>query len=119
MQYPGDDFDYSRRSVDTFRDFMRGMLLPAERQRIDALEAIDPFVYPNEFPDQWRQFRQSQLTALVARLRSVVKAERPSAIVSAAVTADAATSPSTTGSRTGGRGSTTDFSTPSARSCPG
>ena len=87
--FPGDDFDYSRRSVDAFRDFMRAQLLVAERQRIDAVEAIDPFAYPNEFPDQWRLFRRSQLTALVARLRSTVKAARPAALVSAAVTSDA------------------------------
>jgi len=90
VSYPGDDFDYSRRSVEVFRDFMRGQLLLAERQRIDASQAIDPFAYPNEFPDQWRLFRQSQLTALVARLRGIVKAARPSALVSAAVTSDAA-----------------------------
>jgi uncharacterized lipoprotein YddW (UPF0748 family) len=91
VQYPGDDFDYSRRSVDVFRDFMRTQLEPAERQRIDAIQTIDPFAYPNEFPDQWRLFRRSQLTALVARLRSTVKGARPAAIVSAAVTADATT----------------------------
>jgi uncharacterized lipoprotein YddW (UPF0748 family) len=89
-QYPGDDFDYSRRSVDAFRDFIRTQLLVAERRRLDAIEAIDPFAYPNEFPEQWRLFRQSQLTALIARLRSTVKAARPSALVSAAVTWDAA-----------------------------
>ncbi len=88
--YPGDDFDYSRRSVEVFRDFMRNQLLPAELERIDAIQAIDPFAYPNEFPGQWRLFRQSQLTALVARLRSTVKAARPTAIVSAAVTSDTA-----------------------------
>jgi len=90
VQYPGDDFDYSQRSVAAFRDFMRTQLPPAERQRIDAIETIDPFAYPNELPDQWRLFRQSQLTALIARLTSTVKAERPSALVSAAVTSDAA-----------------------------
>ena len=91
VQDPGDDFDYSRRSVDVFRRFMRSQLALAEhRQRIDAIEAIDPFAYPNEFHDQWRLFRQSQLTALVARLRSTVKAARPAAMVSAAVTADVA-----------------------------
>ena len=90
VQYPGDEFDYSRRSVEAFRDFMRIQLLPAERQHTDAIEAIDPFAYPNEFPDEWRLFRQSQLTALVARLRSTVKAARPAALVSAAVTPDLA-----------------------------
>ena len=89
VQYPGDDFDYSRRSVDVFRTVIRSQLSPAERQRVDAIEAIDPFAYPNDFPDQWRLFRKSQLTALVARLRSAVKDTRPEAIVSAAVTADA------------------------------
>jgi uncharacterized lipoprotein YddW (UPF0748 family) len=90
VEYPGDDFDYSRRSIEVFGDFMRSQLLPAERDRIAAIEAIDSFAYPDQFPDQWRLFRQSQLTALVARLRSTVKAARPSAVVSAAVTADAA-----------------------------
>lgn len=90
VQYPAIDFDYSAASMAEFRDFMRGQLSLAERQRIDAVETIDPFAYPNELPDQWRLFRQSQLTALVARLRSTVKAARPDAIVSAAVTADAA-----------------------------
>jgi uncharacterized lipoprotein YddW (UPF0748 family) len=89
VQYPGDDFDYSRRSIEAFRDVLRPQLLAAERQRLDAIEAIDPFAYPNEFSNQWRQFRQSQLTALVARLRSTVKSARPSALVSAAVTSDA------------------------------
>ena len=89
-QYPAIDFDYGAKSLAAFRDFMRSQLSLAERQRIDAVEAIDPFAYPNELPEQWRLFRQSQLTALVARMRSIVKAARPDAIVSAAVTPDAA-----------------------------
>jgi uncharacterized lipoprotein YddW (UPF0748 family) len=94
VQYPAIDFDYSAKSLATFRDFMRGQLSLAERQRIDAAETIDPFAYPNELSDQWRLFRQSQLTALVARLRSIVKAARPDAIVSAAVVPDVATAAS-------------------------
>jgi uncharacterized lipoprotein YddW (UPF0748 family) len=88
VQYPATDFDYSGKAISAFRDAMRPQLPLAERQRIDAMEAIDPFAYPNELADQWRLFRQSQLTALVARLRSAVKAVRPDAIVSAAVTSD-------------------------------
>src|SRR5712691_8947171 len=89
VQYPTADFDYSGKSVGVFRDFMRGQLPLTERQRIDTIETIDPFAYPNELPEDWRLFRQSQLTALIARLRSTVKAARPAAIVSAAVTSDA------------------------------
>ena len=88
VQYPGDDFDYSRGSVAVFRDLVRKQLSLADRQRVDAEEAVDPFGYPNAFPDQWRLFRRSQLTSLVARLYSTVKAVRPTALVSAAVTAD-------------------------------
>lgn len=90
VQYPAADFDYGASSLAAFRDVMRGQLSLTERQRIDVVEAIDPFAYPNELPDQWRLFRQTQLTALVARLRSAIKAVRPTAIVSAAVTSDAA-----------------------------
>jgi|SRR5437762_1373711 len=89
VQYPAIDFDYSAKSMAAFRDFLQGQLPFTERQRIDAIEAIDPFAYPNELPEEWRLFRQSQLTALVARLRTTVKAARPEAIVSAAVTSDA------------------------------
>jgi uncharacterized lipoprotein YddW (UPF0748 family) len=89
VRYPSFDFDYGAQSVAAFRDVMRGQLALAERQRIDAIEAIDPFAYPNELADQWRLFRQSQLTALVARLRTTVKEARPGALVSAAVTSDA------------------------------
>src|ERR1041385_7531682 len=89
VQYPAGDFDYGSMSIAAFRDAMRRDLPLAERQRIDAIEAIDPFAYPNELADQWRLFRRSQLTALVARLRSTVKEVRPDAVVSAAVTPDA------------------------------
>jgi uncharacterized lipoprotein YddW (UPF0748 family) len=89
LGYPGADFDYGTRSMAAFRDFMRGQLSLTERQRIDAIQALDPFAYPNELPEQWRSFRLAQLTSLVARLRSTVKSLRPEAIVSAAVTSDA------------------------------
>jgi uncharacterized lipoprotein YddW (UPF0748 family) len=90
MQFPTGDFDYSAMSVAAFRGVMRTQLPLAERERIDGIEAIDPFAYPNELPEEWRLFRQSQLTALIARLRTTVKQARPEALVSAAVTSDAA-----------------------------
>src|SRR5258705_1826377 len=90
VQFPTADFDFGAKSIAAFRGFMRVELPLAERQRIDAIEEIDPFAYPNELPDQWRLFRQSQLTALIARLRTTVKEARPAALVSAAVMSDAA-----------------------------
>ena len=89
VRYPAADFDYGVRSIAAFRDFMRGQLPLAERQRIDSIQALDPFAYPNELPEQWRSFRRAQLTALVVRLRTTAKSVRPAAIVSVAVTSDA------------------------------
>jgi uncharacterized lipoprotein YddW (UPF0748 family) len=89
LRYPAADFDYGVRSIAAFRDFMRSQFPLVERQRIDSIQTLDPFAYPNELPEQWRSFRRAQLTALVVRLRSTVKSVRPSAIVSVAVTSDA------------------------------
>ncbi len=65
-------------------------LAAAERARIDAVETIDPFAYPEELREEWRLFRQTQVTALVTRLRSTAKAVRAGVVVSATVVPDAA-----------------------------
>jgi uncharacterized lipoprotein YddW (UPF0748 family) len=91
LQFPGADFDYSRGALDAFRVAARSTLPPTERTRMDAVEAIDPFAYPDEFPDEWRRFRQSRLTALVTELSAVIRTGRPEAAVSVAVAADVET----------------------------
>ena len=88
IRFPGDDFDYSRAALDAFRNEMRVRLSPAERARLDGVHASDPFAYPEELTEEWRLFRQTQVTALVTRLRSTAKAIRPGIVVSAAVIAD-------------------------------
>jgi uncharacterized lipoprotein YddW (UPF0748 family) len=55
---------------------------------MDGIEAIDPYAYPEVFAEEWRLFRQTQLTALVTRLRTAAKAVRPAVVVSAAVVSD-------------------------------
>ena len=87
-RYPSGDFDYSRLSLDELRRQIRPGLAPEDRRRLDAIEALDPLAYVNEFPDVWRRFRQTQLTALVVRARTAVKSVRPDAIVSAVVGSD-------------------------------
>jgi uncharacterized lipoprotein YddW (UPF0748 family) len=91
VRYPAGDFDYSRAAVVAFENDMRPRLAPAERARLDEIEQIDPFAWPEAFREEWRLFRQSRLTALVTRLRTTVKAARPDAWVSAAVVPDAET----------------------------
>jgi uncharacterized lipoprotein YddW (UPF0748 family) len=90
LRFPGDDFDYSRAAIDAFRAEMRGRLAPAERARLDGVQTLDPFAYTEELSEEWRLFRQTQVTALVTRLRSTAKAVRPGIVVSAAVIPDPA-----------------------------
>jgi uncharacterized lipoprotein YddW (UPF0748 family) len=85
LNYPGDDFDYSRRATELFRNEIRSTLDATGRSRMDAVEAIDPFAYANEYPTEWRRFRLSQLTDLVAAIRAAVDAARPGTMISAAV----------------------------------
>ncbi|HEV3061742.1 MAG TPA: family 10 glycosylhydrolase [Vicinamibacterales bacterium] len=89
IRYPDEDFDYGRETVAAFRASLVRDLGPSERGRYDARRATDPLIYPRAFPERWREFRADRLTALVARLRAVVKRARPSAVLSAAVAPDA------------------------------
>jgi hypothetical protein len=89
LRFPGPDFDYSQRSQDAFRQDQRRSLDTAARARLDGIEAIDPFGYAEELPDEWRRFRTTRLTALVTQIRSAVRSVRPDAVVSASVLAGA------------------------------
>ena len=90
LRYPGPAFDYSREAIRVFEAGMRAQVSAADRARVTGLQEIDPFAWPEAFPDDWRLFRQSRLTALVTRLRSTATRIRPGAVVSAAVIPDAA-----------------------------
>jgi uncharacterized lipoprotein YddW (UPF0748 family) len=89
VRYPGPAFDYSRETVSAFEADISAQLAPVERARVEALEEIDPFAWPQAFPGEWRLFRQSRLTALVTRLSSTARRARPGITVSAAVLPDA------------------------------
>ncbi len=88
VRYPGDDFDYSRSALQQFKVAVRGEISDGDRRAADARERLDPFAYPNLYRDRWAVFRRSRLTGLVMRLKTAVKAARPSAVVSAAVVPD-------------------------------
>ncbi len=89
VRFPGSGFDYSRRALDVFRTEIRSGLSAAERTRMDDIEALDPFAYPEEFPDRWRQFRQARLTALVTSVAATVRSVRPDVRITAGITPDA------------------------------
>jgi uncharacterized lipoprotein YddW (UPF0748 family) len=89
IRYPNDTFDYGPAALALFRLDVMQDLGDDDRQRYDARLAAEPAIYADAFPDRWQTFRRDRLTALVTRVREVVKARRPAAILSAAVLPDA------------------------------
>jgi len=83
-RYPTERFDYSRAAIAQFRATIRPSLAADRRKTLDADETVDPFAYPDAFPAEWRTFRIARMTALMARLSTAVKTERPLALVSVA-----------------------------------
>jgi uncharacterized lipoprotein YddW (UPF0748 family) len=88
VRYPNEEFDYSRETLAAFRRGVAAGLSPSDVQRYDARLAAEPFLYTRAFSDQWRAFRLDRLTTLLKELRQTVKAARPSATVSVAVSPD-------------------------------
>ena len=89
VRFPNDDFDYSPSALERFKNAVLPDLTEAERRDAAARELLDPAAYPNLFPERWNDFRRSRLTSLVIKIRTTVKAARPSALLSAAVLPDA------------------------------
>lgn len=88
VRYPSADFDYSRAALRDFRAVLVDAAPRAERDRLDRLTAADPLAWPRVYPEAWDTFRRERLTTLVAKIRAVVRAERPAAVVSSAVIPD-------------------------------
>jgi uncharacterized lipoprotein YddW (UPF0748 family) len=88
LRYPTDEFDYSRGALAAFRADVRNDLDPADARRYDQRLAAEPLLYTQAFPARWRMFRAARLTALLARLRETVKAAKPAALLSVAVSPD-------------------------------
>ena len=89
IRYPNEDFDYSTAAIEQFKTAIYPALTDRERSEAAAREGLDPVAYPTLFRERWNDFRRARLTALVTRIRAAVKAERPGALVSAAVVPDA------------------------------
>ena len=88
-RYPTERFDYSRPAIREFRTWMRSRISDKSRRQVDEDAAISRFAYPDAFPDEWRTFRTSRLTALVERVHEAVKRQRPDIVVSVAAAPDA------------------------------
>lgn len=88
IRYPNDEFDYSRDALSSFRRAIVADLKPADQRRYDARLADEPLIYAEAFPERWSTFRAAALTTLVSQLKQAVRAARPTARVSVAVTPD-------------------------------
>ncbi|MFN0124992.1 MAG: glycoside hydrolase family 10 protein [Blastocatellia bacterium] len=85
VRYPNPQFDYCRTAVERFRADLEKSLDAKERARLAQLAEDDPLIYVSAYPDRYAQFQRDQVTELVERIYTGVKARKPAAVVSAAV----------------------------------
>ncbi|MDQ3753930.1 MAG: family 10 glycosylhydrolase, partial [Acidobacteriota bacterium] len=82
------DFDYSRTSLERFRNWLDQRITPAERRLLEQALKTNPLAAAEAYQEQFADFQREQITALVERIYHGVKKRRPTAIVSAAVFAN-------------------------------
>lgn len=91
IRFPSPDYDYSRGALERFEAWVAPRI-PADRLReLQGRVSRDPLAFATELPDEWDDFRRTQITSLVREIYTAVKARRPELVVSAAVVADAET----------------------------
>ncbi len=88
IRYPNPQFDYSRVSLERFRRELEKNLDSKERERLALIAEDDPLIYTSAYPDRYAQFQRDQVTDVVERIYTGVKARKPNVIVSAAVWAN-------------------------------
>jgi uncharacterized lipoprotein YddW (UPF0748 family) len=89
VRFPNDEFDYSARALEEFRSAVTATASGAERREYASRARGRPLFYTEMFPQRWQEFRRTQMTALLTKIRSTVKARRSNAMLSAAVFPDA------------------------------
>lgn len=88
VRLPSGDFDYSRGTLDRFRDWVRPHLTSQRYADLVAASGSNPFAMADALGDLWDQFRRDQVSMLVRRIYRSVKEVRPDLIVSAALVPD-------------------------------
>ena len=88
VRYPNPQYDYSRVSINRFRQEIEKKLSPRERRALMAQFQRDPLLYIRKFPAAYAEFQRAQVTELVSRIYNGVKSVKPNAIISAAVFAN-------------------------------
>lgn len=89
LRYPSPEFDYSRRALEDFRAWAVHRVPPGRAASMDArVGGGDVTAWVRENPDLWDSWRESQVTATLRAVRTVVNAAPGDPILSAAVFAD-------------------------------
>jgi uncharacterized lipoprotein YddW (UPF0748 family) len=88
VRYPNPHFDYSRISLDRFREEIERNMEEEEREALSDEFQNDPLVYATKFPSAYAQFQRGQVNELVERIYKGVKKIKPHAVISAAVFAN-------------------------------
>jgi uncharacterized lipoprotein YddW (UPF0748 family) len=88
VRFASPDFDYSRTSLERFREWLEPRLSTSERRLFVVALRHDPLAAADAYQEQFADFQREQITTLVERIYHGVKKRRPGALVSAAVFAD-------------------------------
>jgi len=88
-RYAGSGYDYSPSTLARFRNFTKAQIGPETAARVDRRLSQDRLAYVHAFPRTWASWRRAQVTTLVARVSTAVKAAKSWVQVSAAVFPDA------------------------------
>lgn len=82
------DFDYSRTSLDKFRQWLEPKLSTTERRKLKQDLKANPLAAADGYANQFADFQREQITMLVERIYRAVKQRKPQVTVSAAVFAN-------------------------------
>lgn len=88
IRFPSARYDYSVGALERFRFWVRDRLTAERFAALDDAYGDDLLAFVDGEPEQWDAFRRDQVTRLVERVRTDIRAYDPRMIVSAAVIAD-------------------------------
>ncbi|MEP7341296.1 MAG: family 10 glycosylhydrolase, partial [Acidobacteriota bacterium] len=77
VRYPNTSFDYSRASLDRFRDELEKTSDVENREATETQFNLDPLAYAVNFHDRYAQFQRQQVNELVERIYKGVKSIKP------------------------------------------
>jgi uncharacterized lipoprotein YddW (UPF0748 family) len=88
VRYPNPDFSYSRTALERFRAAVEAGMTEEEKKLAADAAKGRPLLYTERYPEAWNRFRRDQITGLVERIATAVRARKPRIVIGAAVFAN-------------------------------